>query len=182
MIDSSKPLRILIVEDNTVCMKLLEAMLHQSPSLVSETFSADCLGSAIKILSQENIDLVLLDLNLPDSNGLDTLTKVHRLFGHIPIIVITGDYDDALGREVVMNGAQDYLIKGMYSAYTLTKSIHYAVDRHTMFNQLRELERRFGDEEVIQEIVNAWLIDNPDRISALFEAIKASNVEEVQGM
>jgi len=140
MIDSSKPSRILIVEDDNACSKMLETMLVKSSFERSKIHRSDCLCSALKVLSQEDIDIVLLDLNLPDSEGLDTLAEVHRLFGHVSIIVITGKYDDHHGRQVIMNGAQDYLIKGMFSAYTLSKSISYAVERNTIMHQLRETE------------------------------------------
>jgi len=144
MTDSSEPLKILIVEDSTICMKQLEGMLRESPLSHSQIYHSDSLCSALEVLSQENIDVILLDLGLPDSNGLDTLTKVDRLFGKIPIIVITADYDDNLGRQAVMIGAQDFLVKGIYNSYVLVKAIHYAVERNMIGRRLRETEGMYS--------------------------------------
>ena len=141
--DSPKPLKVLIVEDDNLCSKMLETMLTKSPLVLSRIHISDCLSNALKVMDQEEIDVVLLELNLPDSRGLDTLTKVHGLYGNVPIIVITGDYDDETGRQAVVNGAQDYLTKGMFSAYTLCKAARYAIERNKVEHQLREAEERY---------------------------------------
>ena len=127
--DSSKPLEILIVEDELVNSKLLEAMLSKSPLGVSKVKSAQTLDAALALLAERHFDVVLLDLNLPDSTGLDTLTAISGQYPLVAIVVITGEYGDDTGLEAISSGAQEYLVKGKYDAYTLSKSIYYAIER-----------------------------------------------------
>lgn len=127
-IERKKQLNILIVEDNKVSAKILEKMLlsSQYPFL---TEKADTLSIALQNLQNNNIDLVLLDLNLPDSNGLETIQKVYQAFENIPIIAITGEYAQNLGLDAISIGAQDYLIKGEYNIHLLAKSIYSAIEK-----------------------------------------------------
>ena len=98
---------------------------------------------------QSAIDVVLLDLSLPDSEGLETLAKTHTSAPEVPIIVLTGLGDEALGFEAVRRGAQDYLIKGEVTTALLSRAIRYAVERNRLLDQLEEArERKRRDEEI----------------------------------
>ncbi|MEW5894526.1 MAG: response regulator, partial [Candidatus Omnitrophota bacterium] len=127
--DLKKTLRVLIVENSEVDSRMLLGMLSRGPYGTFEVETCDSLKTARAFLSTEKFDVVLLDLNLNDSNGIETLESVHKEFPEIAIVVNTGAFQDDLGLKSVTMGAQDYLIKGMYKAYGLVKALYYAIER-----------------------------------------------------
>ena len=86
---------------------------------------------------------MLLDLSLPDSQGLDTLVRLHEAAKDVPIVVLTGTEDETLGVQLIQAGAQDYLIKGQVSGPLLTRSLRYAIERNRTEAALRDSEARF---------------------------------------
>ncbi|MCK5581825.1 MAG: response regulator [Candidatus Omnitrophica bacterium] len=124
-----KKLHVIIIENNQLDSKMLQGMLSKSlyGSFRIETVST--LALAFQVLAKNHFDVVLLDLNLKDSKGLVTLQKVAEHFPRLPIVVNTGAYEDDIGLKAVTSGAQDYLIKGQYLPYGLSKSLYYAVER-----------------------------------------------------
>ena len=124
-----KRTHILIVEDNDYIAELLEGMLAADPSVFAFS-SAKTIASGVKCLRAEEIDLVLLDLNLPDSSGLETLETIQAKEPGVPIVVISGMDDDEIADQAIEKGAQDYLIKGRIKHDLLYGTIHDALDRH----------------------------------------------------
>lgn len=116
-------------------------------------FKLDCVDTLAKgmnfIKSQNNIDVVLLDLNLPDSTGLDTVIKIKKEFPMLPIIALTGLDDEILSISVVQAGAQDYLVKGNVTSILLSHSIRYAIERQSL---LIELERTRQQKQRAREL------------------------------
>jgi signal transduction histidine kinase len=88
------------------------------------------------------IDLVLLDLGLPDSQGLDTLSKVHAQAPAVPTVVLTGLDDETLALQAVRQGAQDYLVKGDFDSKVLWRVMRYAVERHTLMMELEQVRQQ----------------------------------------
>jgi diguanylate cyclase (GGDEF)-like protein len=88
------------------------------------------LAAALTLLREETFDAVLLDLNLPDSNGLETFRRLHQEAPHLPVVVLTGLTDESLGGQAVQEGAQDYLVKGQADGHLLARSLRYAQERH----------------------------------------------------
>jgi signal transduction histidine kinase len=134
----TKKLGILVVENNPVDEKVLHGMLERSSH---GTFSAKYTRNfkdALEILKKKKFDAVLLDLNLPDMKGISTLKKMITLHPTLPVVVNTGVYQDSVGLKAIKCGAQDYLIKGKYKPYTLSKSIYYAVQRKKIELELKE--------------------------------------------
>lgn len=126
---TTKSLKILIIEDDSVTRILLQEQLSRSLLPISVIKTASSLNSAFEILDESTFDLVLLDLNLPDSTGLDTLVTVTKKFPNVAIIVIMGEDSDKLGLKTVAIGAQEYLKKTAYTTEILAKSIRYAIER-----------------------------------------------------
>jgi signal transduction histidine kinase len=151
---STKPLRVMIVEDELVNRKLLQNALSKLPIPVSDVKCADSLNSCFILLDEDDFDVVLLDLNLPDSEGLNTLQSVSEKYPHLAIVVITGEYSDDFGLEAVVSGAQEYLLKGKYDVYTLSKSISYATERKRAEEEKRrtflELEKAHNELKEMQ--------------------------------
>lgn len=125
----SENFNILLVEDNPSDEFLLEQMLLSSRLHVKKIFSASGIGQAKELLEKNEISLVLLDLSLPDSFGIDTLKSIRSLAQRIPVIVLTGLDDSDVALEALKHSAQDYLVKGEFNTNLLVKSIEYSIER-----------------------------------------------------
>jgi PAS domain S-box-containing protein len=125
----NKPMRILVIEDHPGDARLLQEYLAEvGPDRFAITH-ADRLASGLPHLSQPGIDVVLLDLTLPDSDGVETLTRVQAHAPSVPIVVLTGRDDDAVAVQLLQAGAQDYLVKGQVSSPLLMRALRYATER-----------------------------------------------------
>jgi len=131
-------LSILIVEDNPGDLYLLEENLSLTRLQIGRVYKARSVEEAITLLSEYFINMILLDLSLPDSTGFDSFVHINEYAAGIPIIVLTGLADMELALETMANGAQDYLIKGEYDERLLYKSIQYSVERNRILESLRE--------------------------------------------
>ncbi len=129
-------IRVLIIENSPVDSRMLRKMLDQSVYGTFQTKIVNSLKKAEGVLSKNNFDVILLDLNVEDSRGLSTLKRVHGKYPHIPIVVNTGAYQDNVGLETLRHGAQDYLVKGRYLTYTLNKALCYAIERKKIEEEL----------------------------------------------
>jgi signal transduction histidine kinase len=144
---------LLLVEDNPSDARLIEEYLLEgqwgrTAGEVPELRRVDRLSDGIEAQDGET-DLVLLDLELPDSTGLDTLQSMIAVTESTPIVVLTG-LDDQRGVRAVEQGAQDYLVKGDVSPALLRRTIQYAIERD---QQQRELERQNRELAVLNQIV-----------------------------
>ena len=144
-IEFAKPLRVLIVEDNQVDRRVLESMLTESALYTSLVKSTDTLASALKLLEEMDFEVVVLDLNLPDSKGQETIMALAKNFPSVAIVVNTGAYEDDLGLQTLSVGAQDFLIKGKYSSYALNKVLHFALERKRLEMELKEAYVKLKD-------------------------------------
>ncbi|QUS59295.1 hybrid sensor histidine kinase/response regulator [Synechocystis sp. PCC 7339] len=130
-------LRILLIEDNPAEARLLQEILKGSPTENFEFKHVQRLGDALAILDRgDKFDIILLDLTLPDSQGLDSLPKLQKHQQQLPVIVLTHHQDEALALEAVRQGAQDYLVKRDVSLDVLLRSVHYAIQRHCLAREL----------------------------------------------
>ncbi len=119
--------------------KITEQMLKKVTSTQYIITHKARLADSIATLKSEDFDLILLDLNLPDSRHLDTLTRVLEVAPEIPIIVLTASEDDTFGLQAVQLGAQDFLRKGEFNYLTLDRAIVYGLERHRLHSTLRQL-------------------------------------------
>jgi serine phosphatase RsbU (regulator of sigma subunit) len=125
----AKAIRVLLIEDNLGDARLIKEFLAESPGVPFDVEYAGRLTSAVERLSQKDYDVVLLDLSLPESRGLDTLLKVQTHTRKAPIVVLSGTDDARLASLAVQSGAQDYLLKGHVESHSLVRSMHYAIER-----------------------------------------------------
>ncbi|MBN2323375.1 MAG: PAS domain S-box protein [Spirochaetes bacterium] len=131
--------RILLIEDNKGDARLIHEMLKGTSTVTSSLSTVSTLKEGLKAAVTGNFDVILLDLSLPESGGLETFNRVKDTIDDIPIIVLTGNTDESMGIEAVGRGAQDYIIKGQVDTPLLVHSIRYAIER----NQLKaETERQ----------------------------------------
>jgi hypothetical protein len=137
----TKTFHVLLVEDSPGDARLIEESLREATGAIFEVHHADRLAAGLAILAAGNIDVVLLDLGLPDANGLDTLVRAHDAASGVPIVVLTGLNDEELAMRAVQEGAQDYLIKGLESG-PLARAIRYAIERKQIGEELRQSQDR----------------------------------------
>jgi serine phosphatase RsbU (regulator of sigma subunit) len=143
----SQPIRVLLVEDNPGDARLIHWMLREAGEIRFELAEADRLAAALASLEAEDFSVVLLDLSLPDSHGLETFRAVHWAFPLVPIVVLTGLADETVGTQAVQEGAQDYLVKGHVLDRHLVHALRYAVGRHER-QAIRERQAIIPPEEV----------------------------------
>jgi len=140
-VTGNKRLSILLVEDNPGDARLIRDMLQTVQGI--ELSAVDRLSTALEYLDSSTPDIVLLDLGLPDSQGLNTVRRITAQKPALPIIVLTGLGDDVIALESLKAGAQDYLVKGFVDPEALLKAVRYAVERKLAEVALRESEERY---------------------------------------
>ncbi|MBI4865610.1 MAG: hybrid sensor histidine kinase/response regulator [Candidatus Wallbacteria bacterium] len=138
--------RALVIEDNPVDAQFIRQMLTKTRGDSSsapdfEVTLADRLASGIDELVGGGFDIVLVDLTLPDSKGLETFRRIHDQVPELPVVVLTGDGDETVAIEAVKSGAQDYLVKGLVTANVLTRFLRYAIERHRLLEDVKRLAR-----------------------------------------
>ncbi|MFZ4396314.1 MAG: PAS domain S-box protein [Kiritimatiellia bacterium] len=135
-------IRILLVEDDESCARLFRAMLTSDRyEALHKEFSiqrADCLAAAIREAAKAEHDIILLDLGLPDCQGVDTFVRMRAAAPSLPIIVLTGMSDDEAALQTIQQGAQDYIVKGKADGSSLARSIRYALVRFREQQALQE--------------------------------------------
>ncbi len=138
------PIKILLIEDNPGDVLLLQETLSEITFVELELVHVDRLKNALKKLSSEDFDVILLDLVLPDSNGLDTFIQIQEQTPATPIVVLTGMADETLAISAMKAGAQDYLVKGQVSGSDLLlRSMRYAIERKRIEATLQQREQEF---------------------------------------
>jgi diguanylate cyclase (GGDEF)-like protein len=134
-----RPVKVLLVEAEPEGLSGLREAIAQLGDSGVELEWAGQLSSALERLSQGGIDLLLLDLNLPDSEGIATFERAYAFAPDVPVVVLTELDDEEVALSTVQGGAQDYLVKGETSQDLLLRSIRYAVERHRLTSALRSL-------------------------------------------
>jgi len=131
-------IRVLLIEDNPGYSELIRIILDKARDIRFELTGAKKLSEGLDYLDKDGMDIILLDLKLPDSHGIETFDKVCAHAQSVPIIVLTVTDNDELALEAVQKGAQDYLVKEQVDAKSLEHAIRYAVERKRIAETLRE--------------------------------------------
>lgn len=146
-------IKVLLIEDNPGDVRLIREMLKEAGIAQYELECVDRLSKGLECLAEGDFDVLLLDLGLPDCQGLDTLSSVCTKVPKVPAIVLTGLADEMAGIKAIQEGAQDYLMKGRLDSKLLVRTIHYAIERHGL---LAKLEGTTDDlEQTVTELRNA---------------------------
>jgi len=145
-------IRVLLIEDDPDDALLIREMLSESRASGSgrPAFTikwAKRQSEGLELLASGETDIVLLDLNLPDSRGLDTLAPFGAQATEVPVVVLTGLADELTGVQAVRQGAQDYLVKGQLDSRSLSRSLHHALERHHMLVQLGQYTKALEESE-----------------------------------
>ncbi len=160
----SRP-RLLLIEDNPDDVVFLAELLSQSPGFPHSLVTAETLADGQNRLAEGDIDMLLLDLSLPDSFGLKTLESTLQHSPGVPILIMTGNDEVETGEEAVRKGAQDYLVKGKLTEELLTRTIRHALQRH---QAQQELLRRENDVRLLTDQLPAvlWTTDRDLKITS----------------
>ena len=134
---------VLLIEDNPGDIRLIQEIIKEIRNGKFNLLYHDTLTKGMQILNQRKFNVILLDLSLPDSEGLHTLEEILKNAKDIPIIILTGTDDQKIAIDAVKSGAQDYLIKGSVNGILLERSIFYSIERQNITKQLKHSENEF---------------------------------------
>jgi PAS domain S-box-containing protein len=158
-------MKVLVIEDNPADVEMIRDILsdHQESSLELE--HEKTLAAGIAHLARDGIGCILLDLGLPDSQGMGTVRAVHASQPEVPIVVLTGLDDAEMGVQALKEGAQDYLVKNQMNGLSLIRSIQYAHERNRIEEELIHKNQKLAESEekfrTIVETANEgiWVVD-----------------------
>ena len=140
-----KKITVLIIEDNNADSRLIKELLSETTDEIYCIEYAERLSDGIKKILENRFDIALVDLNLPDSIGLDTISFIVKKDINIPLIILTGLDDLSIATKSLSEGIQDYLVKGQFDDKTLKRSIRYAIERKKLEVEKRQFEHELND-------------------------------------
>jgi DNA-binding response OmpR family regulator len=150
-------LKILIIEDNSGDVDLVREMLNRTSPGSFSIESVKRLSEGLSRLKKGGIDVVLLDLGLPDSSGLNSFREICKENPEIPILVMTGLADETIGMQAVQEGAQDYLIKGTVEGKLLGRIIRFAIERRRLLDErdtyIAQLKEAMGNIRTLSSLL-----------------------------
>jgi diguanylate cyclase (GGDEF)-like protein len=160
------PTRLLLIEDNPGDARLLREMLRDQTSHATTMTRVATMTEAEAHLAAHRVDLILLDLGLPDAKGLGAVRQAHAVAPRIPLVVLTGLDDESLALHALQEGAQDYLIKGEIDPRGLMRALRYAIERKVLEDTAREMTLQIAhsaQHDVLTGLPNRMLLN--DRIT-----------------
>ncbi|MDO8635394.1 MAG: PAS domain S-box protein, partial [Dehalococcoidia bacterium] len=134
---NAKQYEILLIEDNPDDIRLVREMLKEAVGKRYNLNSANRLSTGLEFMAMQQPDIILLDLGLPDSLGINTLATICAKANNVPVMVLTGLDDESVGIAALGQGAQDYLIKGQFHGRDLCRAINYSIERKRIEETLR---------------------------------------------
>lgn len=132
-------INILLIEDNEADSRYVQEMLHDAEFGKHMVTTSATSKEAIGLLQKNSFDIVLTDLRLPDTDGLEIITHIQAINSNIPIVVLTGQNDEALAIQIIQLGAQDYLVKGQGDGHLINRVIDYSIERKKNVDELSHL-------------------------------------------
>jgi putative two-component system response regulator len=179
MIMDNERIKALVIEDNPDDVRLIRETFKECGIDYVELQFSDSLKQGIELLGHSAFDVVLVDLGLPDSQGLQTLQAVRTKYPGLPAVVLTGYADESTGVEAVRGGAQDYLVKGHADGHAICSAMRYAIEREKLENKLQDTADRLrrivsGTVDALvkmTEIRDMYNVGQQHRVAALAVAI-----------
>ncbi len=142
---------LLLIEDNPGDARLLREMLSEQGSHGTALTHVECMAEAEKHLAGNAVDIVLLDLGLPDVQGMEAVRRAQTAAPRVALVVLTGLDDDSLALQALKEGAQDYLVKGQIETRGLLRALRYAIERKSMEERYRSMMEHANDAMLVME-------------------------------
>ena len=178
---TSAGLDVLLIEDSPSDAGLIEELLVQGLANGVRTTWVDRMSTALECLAARYFDVVLLDLGLPDSDGLQTLDTLQSQFPVVPKVVLTGIDDDSRAAEALRRGAQDYLVKGQFENNALARAVRYAIERQRRVSAEDTIERVGSELAAARRVQQLLFPQAPPQIPGLDVAGRCVPAESVGG-
>jgi DNA-binding response OmpR family regulator len=160
---TQQELKVLLIEDNPGDAFLIKFYLGESTSPIFHVSHSEDVKGGLEYLSKGNYDIILSDLSLPDSFGVDTIKAILTKFPGNLVIVLTGITDEEVGLETVRYGAQDFLVKGKFDGKVLVSSVMFSFERFKLNKQIDSVSKQLDEEnsrlDTIQKLLNAGYIE-----------------------
>lgn len=170
---ASSPLQILMIEDSISFARLTIAQLESTFPLPHVVRHFDNITSGLASLRSQHADLIILDLNLPDSEGLETFQTVHAAVPETPIVILSSNDSDETALKAVQLGAEEYLVKGANDRLVLIRSLRFAVERKRRLEAERELDAARIIQQSLLPAENPT-VDGFDIAGAMFPAVETA--------
>ncbi len=169
---SSQELKVLLIEDNPGDAFLIKFYLGESAEPIFHVSHAETVKSALDFLSENSYDIILSDMNLPDSFGIDTIKTILGKHPGNLVMVLTGLSDEEVGLETVRYGAQDFLVKGKFDGKVLVSSVMFAFERFKLNKQIDSVSKKLNEEnyrlDSFQKMMNAGFIEIDPKTNMIF--------------
>ena len=167
-------MKILLVEDNPGDVLLLRELLGDATDNDVVLTHVERFGDALPVLAKNRQDIILLDLSLPDSLGLESLWRLRQEVSDVPVVIFTSADDEQVASAALKSGAQDYIVKGGLDGAAILRTLRYAIDRHHTHARLQ----RMAHHDSLTQLPNRALFE--DRLdSALANARRRDNLVAV---
>ncbi|MFQ5596866.1 MAG: EAL domain-containing protein [Nitrospiria bacterium] len=175
---SGQAIKILLIEDNPGDARLVHEMLVDAIVDRFDLIHVTRLDEGLFRINEKSFDVVLLDLSLPDAQGLDTLSQVQSMAPSLPIVILSGLNDEARAVQAVQKGAQDYLVKGHGDGHLLVRSIRYAIERKLEEGLLQKSKSQLAEAQRLAR-VGSWQWDIPsDKVTWSDELYRIFGIHE----
>jgi len=158
------PRKILLIEDNPVDVSLFKEYLERTEKVKTELTVTNLFADALGYLGFNRFDLIILDLGLPDVIGTEGIEYLKKSIPNTPLIILTGCEDPEVGMNAIQLGAQDYLIKGKFDAFLLDKSIGYAIERHKLYLEMKNINLQLTNNIKQLELTNNALLNSRESV------------------
>jgi two-component sensor histidine kinase len=178
---SEECMKVLLVEDNPGDVRLMREMFATERPGSYELIHLPRLGLALNRLAQGGVDIVLLDLSLPDGEGMDTVRRVRKLAPQVPVIVLTGRDDHAAVAEAMSEGVQEYLVKGQIETRALPRALRHAIERFRLLSRAAlinlELEHRVQEKDLLLSEIHHRVKNSLQVVSSLL-SLEGARVQD----
>lgn len=169
---SNQELKVLLIEDNPGDAFLIKFYLGESAEPVFHVSHAETVKSGLEYLAENSYDIILSDMNLPDSFGMDTIKTILDNYPGNLVMVLTGLSDEEVGLETVRYGAQDFLVKGKFDGKVLVSSVMFAFERFKLNKQIDSVSKKLNEEnyrlDSFQKMMNAGFIEIDPKTNMIF--------------
>jgi signal transduction histidine kinase len=139
-----RKIELLLIEDNIHDARIFEEHLNTGSGEFEITHVSD-IKSSLENIAENSFDIIVADLNLPDSKGLETFKEIKKIAGNTPIVILSGVSDSSLTIESIKIGAQDYIYKGNYEGDFIYRVIHYAIERKKLLKEIEEQSKKLAE-------------------------------------